>query len=58
MRSSSPPRVSAGALLSRVASAASSSKTPVKAPEPTIAGEKREPSSLVQATISTGASVS
>ena len=34
------------------------SKTPANTPEPTIAGEKREPSSLVQATISIGASVS
>ena len=45
-------------LLSGVARAAERSKTPVKAPEPTIAGENREPSSLVQATISIGASVS
>ena len=34
------------------------SKTPANTPEPTIAGEKREPSSLVHATTSTGASVS
>ena len=31
--------------------------SPANTPEPTIAGEKREPSSLVQATISIGASV-
>ena len=34
------------------------SKTPANTPDPTIAGENRDPSSLVQATISTGASVS
>ena len=44
--------------LSGLARPSARSKTPANTPEPTIAGEKREPSSLVQATISIGASVS
>src|SRR5262249_42023648 len=50
MRSSSAPSVTPVTLSGR-ASAFEKSNTPANAPEPTIAGEKREPSSLVQATI-------
>jgi hypothetical protein len=55
--SNSAPRVTRARLSGRTRPSARS-KTPANTPEPIVAGEKREPSSLVEATISIGASVS